>query len=98
MITAHIAARLTAAVPPGDAPADAPANTGLGSGSVSLSAGVVVLVIGAVIVKTSGSKFGWVLVAVAFAMLSGTQLGQLVVQMGGQLAVSAGQAAASLAG
>lgn len=97
MITAHIAARLAAAGPPADAPAANPGGTGLGSGSVSLSAGVVVLVIGAVVVKTSNSKAGWVLVAVAFAMLSGTQLGQLVVQMGGQLAVSAAQAAASLA-
>ena len=98
MITAHIAARLAAVQPPADAPANTPTGTGLGSGSVTLSAGVLVLAIGAVLVKTSGSKFGWVLVAVAFAMLSGTQLGQLVVQMGGQLAVSVGQAAASLAG
>lgn len=95
MTTAHIANALAAAA---DAPANAPTGATPGGGSVTLSAGVVVLAIGFVIVKTSGSKFGWVLIAVAFAMLSGTQIGQMVVQMGGQLAVSAGQAAASLAG
>lgn len=77
-------------------PANAPTSATITGGTVTVGAGVLILLAAVALIKIGTGKLGWVLLAVAGVMLAGTQIGGQVGQIGGQIAQAGVTAVSSL--